>query len=265
MSFRFLFIALSLTSVASASTVATVNGKTISSEEFQEAFKQNQHLVTSRVVTKKKVLNDLINRQLGLERAKTSNVIKDPIVKKKINDILYHAQISKDLETKLNAITVSNNDVKSYYKSNKEFRTAHILLRIRVEPSHNELRAAMKKSLDLYNILKKDPNKFAELANKYSQSSTATNGGDMGFQPAVSLAPEYYAAIKGKSAGHITSPVKTQFGLHIIKIVAVKDYKAINVPLYKKIVYDQKRDRIIEKYFSKLRSEAKISINEKNL
>ena len=43
------------------------------------------------------------------------------------------------------------------------------------------------------------------------------------------------------------------------------DFKNINMPLYKKIVYDTKRDKIIEDYFANMRKKAKITINEKLL
>ena len=87
----------------------------------------------------------------------------------------------------------------------------------------------------------------------------------MGFQPAARLAPEYFQAINGKKIGSIIPPVKTQFGFHIVKILAVKEYKEINQPLYKKIVYDQERDRILEKYFKELKQGKKIVVNQEAL
>lgn len=255
----------SLPIFAAPETVATVNGKAITNAQFQKAYIKSKHFVSGKTVTKKGVLEDLINRELGLQKAYKNKLDTNPIVREKIEDILYHAQISKDLEKKLAKIVVSDDDVKKYYKTHKEYRTSHILLRVIVQPSAKDLKAATKRALEIYSTLKKEPGKFEELAKKFSQSSTAANGGDMGFQPAVSLAPEYYAAIKGSKPGHITSPVKTQFGIHIIKVVAIKDYKAINIPLYKKIVYDRKRDAIIADYFKGLRSKAKVTINKKSL
>jgi peptidyl-prolyl cis-trans isomerase C len=87
----------------------------------------------------------------------------------------------------------------------------------------------------------------------------------MGFQPSIRLAPEYFDAIKGKSDNHITPPVKTQFGYHIIKVMSVKNVKSINNALYKKIVYDQKRDAILESYFAELRAKSNVKINKEFL
>jgi peptidyl-prolyl cis-trans isomerase C len=243
--------------------VATVNGVKINKSEFDKTYAQNLLFVSDKVVTKEKVINDMINKVLGIQRAKKAKLDDNPVVKEKMEEVLYHAQISKDLEPELNKIVVTDDDVKKYYNDNPEYRTAHILLRVKATPEKNEVLAAQNKALEIYQTLKKSPDKFAELANRYSQSSTAPNGGDMGFQPAIRVAPEYFQAIKGKPDNFITPPVRSQFGYHVIKVLAKKDYASINTALYKKIVYDRKRDAILAKYFSDLQKNAKIDINQK--
>lgn len=245
--------------------VATVDGVSIKKSELEKTYQENLMFVSDKRVTRKKVLNDIINRNLGIKRAKKGNLDKDPTVKYKMEDIMYHAQISKDLEPRLKKIVVTDSDVDKYYKDHPEYRTAHILFRVRTTPEKEENEAALNQALKVYNTLKTKPELFAELANKFSQSSTAPNGGDMGFQPAIRLAPEYFNAIKGKSDNFITPPVKTQFGYHIIKVMSVKSVKSINNALYKKIVYDQKRDAILDSYFSELRAKANVKINEEFL
>ena len=79
------------------------------------------------------------------------------------------------------------------------------------------------------------------------------------------MAPEYFKAIKGKSKGFITPPVRTQYGYHIIKVLGVKKYEDIGTPAYNKFVYDRKRDKIIADYFAELRSKAKITILDDRL
>ena len=189
----------------------------------------------------------------------------NPVVKSKMQDVLYHAQISKDLEKEFNGIEVTDSDVEKYYKKYKEIRTRHILFRVRAEPSEEETKAALEQAMKIYGVLKSKKEKFPELANKYSQSSTAGAGGDLGYQPAVRYAPEYYRAIKGKKAGFISPPVRTQYGYHLIEVLAIKPYNEINMPLYRKLVYDEMRDSIIASYFKKMRDEAKININKDKL
>ena len=99
------------------------------------------------------------------------------------------------------------------------------------------------------------------MANKYSQTSAAPIGGDLGFQPPTRLAPEYYEAIKNQKVGFITKPVRSQMGYHIIKVLGVKTIDQIDKNLYKKIIYDTKRDAIIADYFKNLAKGAAIKTN----
>jgi peptidyl-prolyl cis-trans isomerase C len=245
--------------------VATVNGVEIKKAQLDQAFEQNLMFVSDKMVTKDKVLNDIINREIGIKKAKEAKLNEDPIVKAKMEDVLYHAQISKDLEKKLQGIVVSDKEAQEYYSKNKEYRTAHILLRIRVSPEKEELQEATKKSLELYKQLQAKPQLWPELANKYSQSSVAPAAGDLGFQPAIKYAPEYFKAINGKPIGFISSPTRTQFGLHIIKVLGVHEWKEVDPAIYKKIVYDQKRDIILEEYFADSRKGAQVKINKELL
>jgi parvulin-like peptidyl-prolyl isomerase len=241
--------------------VATVNGRSITKKQFEDYHLQNLKYVGTRKITKQVSLQDLINRELGIQRAKKTGTDKDPAVIAKQEDILFHAQISKDLEGELKKINVTDQDVKNYYENNKEYRTAHILYRLRAEPTPADVQKALAQSLELYNELQKEPENFAKLANKYSQTSAAPIGGDLGFQPPTRLAPEYFEAIKGQKVGYITKPVRTQMGYHIIKVLGVKSYDQIDKNLYKKIIYDMKRDALIENYFKNMAKGADIKTN----
>jgi peptidyl-prolyl cis-trans isomerase C len=251
-----------LPAFAQKDVVATVNGKAITKKQFEEYHLQNLKFVGQRKITKEVSLQDLINRELGIHKAKKTGLDKDPEVVAKQDDILFHAQISKDLENEFKKINVSDDDVKKYYDDNKEYRTAHILYRLRAEPTQEEVKAAFEQSLAIYTQLQKSPEDFAKLANKYSQTSAAPVGGDLGFQPPTRLAPEYYEAIKDQKVGYISKPVRTQMGYHIIKVLGVKTYDQIDKNLYKKIIYDKKRDALIENYFKGLAKGADIKINQ---
>ena len=264
-----IFMTISITFSAFAQTsdpvVATVNGVEIKKNQLDQAFEQNLMFVSDKIVTKEKVLNDIINREIGLKKAKEAKLNDNPVVKAKMEDVLYHAQISMDLEKKLQAITVTDKEAQDYYAKNKEYRTAHILFRVKVSPEKDEIQEATKKALEVYKQLQAKPQLWPELANKYSQSSTAPAAGDLGFLPAVKYAPEYFKAINGKPNGFISSPIRTQFGLHIIKVLAVHEWKDVDPAIYKKIVYDQKRDKILEEYFAEGRKSAQIKINKEFL
>lgn len=256
---------MALPAFAQNQVVATVNGRAITKKQFEEYHLQNLKFVGQRKITKEVSLQDLINRELGIQRAKKTGLDKDPTVVAKQEDILYHAQISKDLEDEFKKITVTDEDVRKYYEDNKEYRTAHILYRLRAEPSPEDVKAAFSQSMDIYAQLEKSPEDFAKLANKFSQTSAAPVGGDLGFQPPTRLAPEYYEAIKGKNVGFISKPVRTQMGYHVIRVLGIKSYDQIDKNLYKKIIYDKKRDALIENYFSNLAKGVDIKTNPKLL
>lgn len=242
--------------------IATVNGRPITKKQFEEYHLQNLKFVGQRKINKDVSLQDLINRELGIQRAKKTGLDKDPEIIAKQEDILFHAQTSKDLENELKKITVSDEEVKKYYDENKEYRTAHILYRLRAEPTPEEVKAALEQSSEVAAELQKNPDDFSKVANKLSQTASAQMGGDLGFQPPTRLAPEYFEAIKGQKVGFISKPVRTQMGYHVIKILGVKNFDQIDKNLYKKIIYDTKRDALIENYFKNLAKGANIKKNE---
>jgi peptidyl-prolyl cis-trans isomerase C len=254
-------LTLAIPAFAQNQVVATVNGRSITKKQFEEYHLQNLKFVGQRKISKEVSLQDLINRELGIQKAKKTGLDKDPGVISKQEDILFHAQISKDLENEFKKINVSDDDVKKYYENNKEYRTANILYRLRAEPTPEEVKAALLQSTEIYEVLQKEPDSFTKYANKFTQSSTAPVGGDLGFQPPTRLAPEYFEAIKGQKVGFISKPVRTQLGYHVIKILGVKTFDQIDKNLYKKIIYDTKRDAMIENYFKGLAKGADIKTN----
>ncbi len=246
--------------------VATVNGKEIRKSTLLSYHKQNLNFVQSnKKVTLESSLNDLIDRMIGIDNAKKVNVHKRPEVVKKMNDIVYHAYISDKLTPLLKKIKITDKEIKAYYKKYPEYKTSQILLRLRTVPSSQEVSEAMANAQKIYNEVIQKPNNFEKFAQKYSQTATAATGGDIGYQPKVRLTPEYYEAIKGKRVGYITKPFRSQYGLTIVKVTGIKEYKQIDNNLYKKILYDEKRDAILAKYFSEERAKAKLIINKEAL
>lgn len=245
--------------------VAKVNGDNIFKSDLENTFNKKRYIVEGKRVTKDQVLQDLINRQLGIQKARQNKLQSNDIVRKKLDDILYHAQVSRDLEPRLRDIKVSDKEVKAYYKKNPEYRTAQILYRLRVNTDKKEIEGMMAKALDAYQRLKKNPELFQEIANKESMSSSALSGGDMGYLPAVRMAPEYFKAVNSTKINEITPPVRTQLGYHIIKVISKRKYEDIDLSLYKKIIFDDKRDALIQKYFAELRKGASINIEKKYL
>ena len=87
---------------------------------------------------------------------------------------------------------------------------------------------AWKKAEDEANAaylkLKADPSLFPQMARDDSDdSSTAVNGGGLGWEERdAALVPEFLNAIfaPGVQPGQVLAPIKTQFGWHVIQVVA---------------------------------------------
>ncbi|OFZ26224.1 MAG: hypothetical protein A2381_08925 [Bdellovibrionales bacterium RIFOXYB1_FULL_37_110] len=259
------FLSTSLLADNKRPVVAEINGEPIFRDIFEQEWKQQSLFVGNEKLSQKKVLNTLIDRQIGIQKALKNQLDKNEVVLRKMQDVLFHAQVSKDLEDKFKTIKVTDADVKDYYTNFPEYRTAHILFRIPAESSETDRNMALTQAIKVYNQLQKDPSLFSALANEYSQTDAAKNGGDVGFQLADSYTPEYFKEIHGKKIGYVSSPIRTQFGYHIVKLIAKKEFNEINKQLYQDIVYKIKRNKLLEQYFSSARKSATIVILDSSL
>lgn len=61
---------------------------------------------------------------------------------------------------------------------------------------------------------------FARLAKKYSECPSCEKGGDLGFFSRGKMIPEFENAAFNMEIGQVSTPVKTQFGYHLIKVTA---------------------------------------------
>lgn len=71
---------------------------------------------------------------------------------------------------------------------------------------------------------------FSGLARQFSQASTASKGGDMGFVFEGQLPGELEAAIKRVSPGQVIGPVRTSTGFYILALVSKRTYGSAKPP-----------------------------------
>jgi peptidyl-prolyl cis-trans isomerase D len=122
-----------------------------------------------------------------------------------------------------NAPEPTDEEIKAYYESNqKEFASPgkrildYVLLELK--PTAKDSQAVYK---DAEQILQdaKSGQDFAELASLYSEDpGSAQKGGDLGFFGKGTMVKPFEEAAFAAKVGEIVGPVKTQFGLHIIKV-----------------------------------------------
>ena len=107
---------------------------------------------------------------------------------------------------------------------------------------------------------KKAPDSFAELAKKNSQDTTsAANGGDLDWASPANYVPEFSKAMTALQKGAITdTPVKSQYGFHVIKLEDVRQAKIPALDEVKQQVAESLQQRQLAQYRESLVKKATI-------
>jgi len=130
---------------------------------------------------------------------------------------------------------VGNAEIKKYYDEHQpEFGTqeqrqaAHILISVAAQASEADKQAAKAKAEQILQQINKSPAKFAELAKQHSQDTgSAANGGDLGLFGRGMMVKPFDDAVFQLKPGEISGLVQSEFGFHIIKLLAVKPAKIL--------------------------------------
>ncbi|OFZ01052.1 MAG: hypothetical protein A2Z97_14320 [Bdellovibrionales bacterium GWB1_52_6] len=245
-----------------ASELARVNNKVITLEDFNKKFGESVNFFQFKARGKKVFLEDLIKRELGIQEARRLNLDKDPEIMERVNSVLYQALIEKKLAKEFEAIQVSDPEAKSYYDKYPEIRSSHIFAAIPAGARPEDEKKALDKIKKIYDQYVKDgKTSFAEIAQRFSEGVAAPMGGDIDYQTKDKLDPVYYdTALKLKTPGKISNIVRSQFGYHIIKLTAVRSWEDVDKAQIKRLVFDEKRALIFEKFMNQLRQQAKVSV-----
>ena len=125
---------------------------------------------------------------------------------------------------------VAEEDVRRYYDEHQqefgtpeERRAAHILIAVAAAAPQAEQDAAKAKAEQLLQQARQNPARFAELAKASSEDpGSAANGGDLGFFGRSMMVKPFEDAAYVLKQGEISGLVKSDFGYHIIKLLAIK-------------------------------------------
>jgi peptidyl-prolyl cis-trans isomerase SurA len=134
-------------------------------------------------------------------------------------------------------ISISDHDVTDFYNSNKtsfnfpepQIHLAQILVTPNPDPNVRNLKSdkaqneeQARKKIEMLMARLKQGEDFAQLAQNFSEETTsAPNGGDLGFVPESALEkanPDLRKAIQAASPGQVTSVVHTAEGYRVFKI-----------------------------------------------
>jgi peptidyl-prolyl cis-trans isomerase D len=106
---------------------------------------------------------------------------------------------------------------------NEYIRASHILFTV-AGPDSN----ATKAEAQMVAKRAREGNDFAQLAKEYSKDPSGARGGDLGWFTKGRMVPAFENAAFKARVGEIVGPIRTQFGLHIIKVTG-RDSRALKV------------------------------------
>ncbi|HLP97463.1 MAG TPA: SurA N-terminal domain-containing protein [Sideroxyarcus sp.] len=134
----------------------------------------------------------------------------------------------------LPTIVLSDAEIKAYYEEHladfgtqEQRQAAHILIAAAKQASEADKQAAKAKAEQILQQVKQAPAKFAALAKQYSQDpGSAANGGDLGMFGRGSMVKSFEDSVFSLKTGEVSELVQSDYGYHIIKLLAVKPAKA---------------------------------------
>ncbi|TXT41324.1 MAG: peptidyl-prolyl cis-trans isomerase C [Comamonadaceae bacterium] len=244
----------SLSAAALAQNVAVVNGKAVPMARV-EALSQ-QVARSGRQVTpemQQQIKDEVIAREVFIQEAQKMGLDTSEDFKTQM-ELARQTILIRELFTnyqKTHAVT--EEEIKAEYdrfaaaNSGKEYRARHIL--VEKEADAKAIIAQLKKG-----------GKFDEIAKKSSKDpGSGAKGGDLDWAPAGNYVAEFSTALTALKKGQLTdTPVKSQFGFHVIRLDDVRDAQLPKLEEVKPQVLQQLTQQKLAQYQSELRSKAKV-------
>jgi len=243
----------------------------------------------------KNLLRDLIDESLMVQKAKDLDINVETDVVKQLDDIRKRNNLAtlEDLETEIekqgmnyedfkdnirrsllmrevighevgSRIQVSQQETRKFYEAHKdEFKSPGMvhLQQILVSTDKRKPEEAEKRANEALAELKAGE-KFSEVAKKYSDGSSAEQGGDVGMLKEGTLAPEISAAVGKLDVNEFSNPVQTKYGYVILKVL---ERYSPGIPKFEEVeqrveeaLYNQKMEPRLREYLTQLRKESYI-------
>lgn len=238
---------------ALAQNAATVNGKAIPQARVDQLVKQvvAQGRATDSPELRDAIKKDLISREVLIQEADKQNIGNRAEVKSAIDNARQSIIINAMLADYIKKNPIKDAEIKAEYDKqkaligDKEYHARHIL--VDSEATAKDIIAKLKGGA-----------KFDELA-KQSKDGSAQNGGDLGWASPATYVPEFSKAMVGLQKGAITeTPVKSQFGYHVIKLEDVRPTKIPPLEEVKQQVAEGLQQRQLAAYRESLVKKAKV-------
>lgn len=207
-------LSLAVPLLALAQNVAVVNGKPVPKSRMDFLVKQaTQNGQPMTPALEQQARDQVVMREIFAQEAERRGVGASADFRMKMELARQSILIGELFEEQNRRNPINDDAAKAEYEKIKareggaEYRARHIL--VEKEDEAKALLAQLKSGA-----------KFEELAKKHSKDpGSGERGGDLDFAKADSYVPEFGQAMTKLKKGETTeSPVKSQFGWHIIKL-----------------------------------------------
>ena len=235
-----------------AQNLTTVNGKPVPLARVDALIKTATHGQEAPPEVKAQAKDQVVMREIFAQEAEKQGIPATADYKMQLELVRQTVLINTLFQNFIKAHPVSDADAQAEYnkikaeQSGMEYDARHIL--VDSEDEAKKLIAQIKNGA-----------KFEDLAKKNSKDTgSAENGGDLGFAKPGGYVPEFANALQSLKKGQMTdTPVKTQFGYHIIRL---EDTRAAQFPAFEEVkdkVKQQVQQVKLQEYEEKLRKSAK--------
>jgi peptidyl-prolyl cis-trans isomerase C len=245
--------------------VARFGKEVITKDEVLSKFKSlPKDLRGLAAARKKEFVEDLAAEHYLFNEAMRQGLDKNKDVRQLIEAARRKIIIAKLIENEVDRqVQLNPDDALQYYDTHKEefmtpllFRASHILVKTQAEA--DALEAELATGAD-----------FEELARKHSLDMTAIRGGDLGFFQKGQFVPEFEQAVFQLKKGQISAPVKTQFGVHVIKLTdraepTLRDFRAVRALIQERLL-NEKRTKRLRVLLERLKGNTKVVFDDKAL
>ena len=205
--------------------LASVGGMPITEDDVNDFLRELGPRAQSYMSPegRKVILNQLIGSKLLLLDAKRNLLEAEPQFKAELAKLKDSLLTSYAAEKAVASVSVSDKDAEDYYNAHKEqfvsdesVNASHILV------DSEDLALEILAKINAGDIT------FEDAAKEYSSCPSKANGGNLGDFGKGQMVPEFDEAVFKMEVGEITaSPVKTQFGYHLIKLIAKNEAEAM--------------------------------------
>ena len=219
-------------------------------------------LAIERLKEKRSVTDEDLRKGLALEgltMEEFRNQMKSQLLRTRLVDY--------EVKSK---IVITDEDIKAYYDShpeifggNKQYHLRNIILRVASYASDDEKRAVRKKMEGIYAQLESGAD-FAEMARRYSESSLAADGGDLGLFKLEDMAPILKEAIEKLEATQFTPILDTDQGYQIFYVEqviadAARSLESVSKQIEQKL-YEERLNSKFAAWLEDLRKRSHIKI-----